>query len=118
MDNDSDPLFGIYWCITTRLPEAFMPGWNDPVSLIRRLEAVLLRLGADMPIRDKAISLVLRLEITLKQLEVENLDPPGSCCSCLQNVPTRGHLPNCAIARDLQAIREWKRSFIPGDYWN
>jgi len=95
-----------------------MPGWNDPVSLIRRLEAVLVRLGAEMPIRDGAISLVLRLETTLQHLEVENLEPQGSCSSCLQDVPTHGHLPTCAIARDLQAIKDWKRLFIPGENWN
>ena len=95
-----------------------MPGRNDPISLVHRLEAVLVRLGADMPIWDEAISLVLRLETTLKHLEVENFEPPGSCCSCLQDVPTKGHLPNCSIAQDLLVIRDWKRTFIPGQNWN
>jgi len=95
-----------------------MPGWNDPTSLIHRLEAILARMGADTPIWNEAISLVLRLETTLKHLEAESFEPPGSCCSCLQDVPTKGHLPACAIGRDLQVIREWKRLFIPGENWN
>jgi len=95
-----------------------MPAWNDPTSLIHRLEAVLVGLGAEMPIRDEAITLVLQLETTLNHLEVENVEAPGCCCSCRQDVPVKGHLPTCSIARDLQAIRNWKRHFIQGDNWN
>ena len=95
-----------------------MPSWNAPASLFHRLEAVLVQLAADMPIGEEAISLVLQLETTLKHLEVENFEPPGSCCSCHQDVPARGHLPTCAIARDLHAIGEWRRLFLPGENWN
>ena len=118
MDSGRNLAITIYWCIKTCLNEAFMPAWNDPSSLIHRLEAVLLRLVADMPIWNESVTLVLRLETTLNRLEVENLEHPGSCCSCHQDVPTKGHHPTCAIAQDLQAIRDWKRLFIPGGNWN
>jgi len=96
-----------------------MPGWNDPTSLILRLEAVLVRVEAEMPILRNTVSLVLRLEATLQRLETENFEPPGSCCACLQDVVTTGHLPSCPIALDLQAIREWKQSVAPEDVrWN
>jgi hypothetical protein len=64
--------------------------------------------------QNEAVSLVLRLEGTLKQLETVNFEPPGSCCACLQDVSKTGHLPSCAIALDLLAIHEWKNSLAAG----
>lgn len=93
-----------------------MPGWDDPASLIQRLGVVLGRLEADMPIWNETLSLVLRLESTLQHLETANFEPPGSCCDCLQDVPTSGHLPSCAIAQDLKAISDWKNGFNPGKF--
>jgi hypothetical protein len=118
IDGGGNLLAGIYWSIKVHLFGAFMPALKDPAALIHQLEAILVRLGAATPIWNEAIALVLQLETTLKHLEFENFDPPGSCCSCLQDVPTKGHLPTCDIAQDLEAIRAWKRSFIPGENWN
>jgi hypothetical protein len=84
-----------------------------------RLKAVLVRLEAGMPKWQETIALLVRLEATLRHMETENFDPPGTCCGCLQDVATTGHLARCPVARDLQAILDWKRSFGPDDVnWN
>ena len=61
-----------------------------------------------MPPQEQTELLVERLEDVLTHLSYENHDPPGSCCACLQDVDTRGHLPSCPIHIALIAIEEWR----------
>jgi hypothetical protein len=57
---------------------------------------------------DKTETLVNYLEATLNRLRAENLSPPGSCCACLQDVATVGHLPSCHLAAALVEIANWR----------
>ena len=61
-----------------------------------------------MPTQEETEDLVEHLEVVLRRLACGNYDPPGSCCACLQDVDTRGHLPSCAIHLALIAIEEWR----------
>jgi hypothetical protein len=53
-------------------------------------------------------ALVGDLEDVLRHLAYENFEPLGSCCACLQDVDTQGHLPSCIIPKALIAIEEWR----------
>ena len=44
----------------------------------------------------------------LRRLAYANHALPGSCCACLQNMETRGHLPSCPIHLALIAIETWR----------
>jgi len=59
---------------------------------------------------DETKALVDYLEMVLKRLEVENNQPFGSCCSCLQDTITRNHLPSCYLARALKMIEAWREA--------
>lgn len=61
-----------------------------------------------MKTQEETVALVDRLEDVLQHLAYENHVPPGSCCACLQDVDTRGHLPSCTISMALIAIEEWR----------
>lgn len=61
-----------------------------------------------MPTQEETEALVDHLQDVLKRLTYTNHEPPGSCCACLQDVDTRGHLPSCAIHLALIAIEEWR----------
>jgi tRNA C32,U32 (ribose-2'-O)-methylase TrmJ len=61
-----------------------------------------------MPTQEQAQLLVEHLESVLKHLAYENYKPSGSCCACLQDVDTYGHLPSCIIHRALIEIEEWR----------
>jgi hypothetical protein len=65
-----------------------------------------------VPTQEKAEGLVEHLEEhlegVLRHLAYENNEPPGSCCACLQDVDTRGHLPSCIISQALIEIEEWR----------
>ena len=61
-----------------------------------------------MPTQEETEALVDRLEDILQHLAYENHVPQGSCCACLQDVDTRGHLPHCIISMALIAIEEWR----------
>jgi tRNA C32,U32 (ribose-2'-O)-methylase TrmJ len=61
-----------------------------------------------MPTREQTELLVEHLEDVLRRLTYENYHPPGSCCACLQDVDTRGHLPSCIISQALIEIGEWQ----------
>lgn len=61
-----------------------------------------------MRTQEETEALVEHLEIVLRRLACGNLEPPGSCCACLQDVDTRGHLPSCDIHMALIAIEEWR----------
>jgi hypothetical protein len=53
-------------------------------------------------------ALVIHLESVLKRLERENKDPFQSCCACLQDVDTAGHLPSCILNQALKEIQTWR----------
>ena len=57
---------------------------------------------------DKTETLVNYLEAALKRLGAENYSPPGSCCACLQDVATVGHLPSCHLAAALVEVANWR----------
>jgi tRNA C32,U32 (ribose-2'-O)-methylase TrmJ len=61
-----------------------------------------------MTTQEATEALVEHLEDVLRHLAYENPVPPGSCCACLQDVDTRGHLPSCAIHLALIAIEDWR----------
>jgi hypothetical protein len=61
-----------------------------------------------MPTLQQTEKLVDRLEDVLRRLAYENHEPPGSCCACLQDADTRGHLPSCIISQALIKIEECK----------
>jgi hypothetical protein len=64
--------------------------------------------GAPMTPMDKTETLVKHLEAALERLEAENYAPLGSCCACLQDVATVGHLPSCHLAGALVEIANWR----------
>ena len=53
-------------------------------------------------------ALIDHLEEVLVRLSYENYQPPHSCCGCLQDVDTHGHLPSCIISQALIEIEEWR----------
>jgi tRNA C32,U32 (ribose-2'-O)-methylase TrmJ len=61
-----------------------------------------------MSTQKQTILLVEHLEKVLQRLAYENHQPHGSCCACLQDVETRGHLPSCIISQALARIKEWR----------
>ncbi len=63
--------------------------------------------GGPMRTQKETETLVEHIEDVLRRLACGNNEPPGSCCACLQDVDTRGHLPSCAIHLALIAIEEW-----------
>jgi len=56
---------------------------------------------------ERTEALLVHLEVVLRRLERENRDPFRSCCACLQDVETVGHLPSCHLAGALKAIEAW-----------
>jgi hypothetical protein len=61
-----------------------------------------------MPTLEETEALVDRLEDVLRRLAYGNHALPGSCCACLQDMETRGHLPSCPVHLALIAIEEWR----------
>ena len=66
-----------------------------------------------MPLLQDTVSLVLRLEGRLRNLESGNSEHPGNCSDCHQDAATTGHHEDCALALDLQAVDGWKQSIAP-----
>ena len=63
---------------------------------------------APMHTQEQAEALVDRLEDVIRGLSYGNHALPGSCCACLQDMETRGHLPSCPIHLALIAIETWR----------
>lgn len=61
-----------------------------------------------MHTQEEMEELVEQLEVVLRRLACGNVEPPGACCACLQDVDTQGHLPSCDIHLALIAIEEWR----------
>jgi len=62
-----------------------------------------------MHTKEKTEALVTQLEGVLWQLETENGELPWSCCVCFQDVPSKGHLPGCYLAKALKDIDAWRQ---------
>lgn len=60
-----------------------------------------------MPSSEQTEALVIHLEAVLRRLERENKEPFMSCCACLQDVDTVGHLPSCTLNQALKEIEVW-----------
>ena len=61
-----------------------------------------------MRTQEETEELVEQLEVVLRRLAYGNIEPPGSCCACLQDVEAQGHLPSCDINMALIAVEAWR----------